>query len=125
MEKKPKLLFVEDYEGLQDLLLNYWSKKYEISLCVNGLEAWKKITSGYLPDIIVCDFHMAYLNGLELATKLKDEGYKIPFILFSIYFPYSTDNLSEFGIDLFVDKLTEFNFLEGKVEKVLELTSKT
>lgn len=115
---KTKVLFAEVYGDLADLYNFFWGKTYDISICENGLEAWHKINSGYLPDIIVSDFHMPELDGVGLALKLKEAGYKIPFILFSIYFPYRTDNLSLYGIDCFLDKLTEYNFLESKISQL-------
>ncbi len=69
---KKKILVVDDDEKNRKLLkdvLNY--KGYEVYLCENGRTALSKIHAGFALDLVMTDFMMPGMNGLELTRKIK------------------------------------------------------
>lgn len=68
-----KVLLVEDEQLLRDMLREFMSlDRIEVSVCADGTEAielWKKNNGQY--DLIVTDFLMEPMNGLELANHLR------------------------------------------------------
>ncbi len=76
------ILVVEDDKGiLGNLSLLLGSEGYNVITALNGLEAIRHIENK-VPDLILSDIMMPYLDGLELFRRVKEE-YKLintPFI---------------------------------------------
>jgi len=69
---KKKILVVTDEESIGKLLNDFLSVKgYEVSICENGKTALSKIQAGFTPDLVMTDFMMLGMNGLELTKKIK------------------------------------------------------
>ncbi len=109
-----KTLIVDDEElirwSLQNVLKN---EGFSVDTASDGNEALDMIRkSDY--DIVITDFKMPGLNGLELLGKMKEEGKKSKIILISAYLSYNTIKEAKecgafhcvnkpFGIDEFLD----------------------
>jgi CheY-like chemotaxis protein len=79
----PRILIVDDEILLAELLSELLQAEgYTTALAAHGLEAMKKIDEA-LPDLILSDFMMPLMNGLELAQALRedDRTRHIPFVL--------------------------------------------
>lgn len=73
MDQK-KVLVVDD----DKFLLNMYAKKmansgFLIETADNGMAAYEKVKSGFIPDIVLTDIVMPGMDGLELVKKLKAE----------------------------------------------------
>ena len=78
-----KILIVDDEPFNLDLLEQELAEQgYTIERANDGAEALEKVTS-FLPDVILLDYMMPRMNGLEVLQRLRaDESYKsIPVIL--------------------------------------------
>lgn len=53
---------------------------FEVLTAVDGEEALDLCTSEK-PDLLITDYQMPYLTGLELCKKLRDSGREIPALL--------------------------------------------
>jgi PAS domain S-box-containing protein len=89
-----RCLIIDDNANNQTIMkqmLNHW--KIESECCESGFEAIKIIEQSEPFDLIICDYNMPYINGLEtirmLKSKLKLRVEKKPFML--LY--SSVDNL--------------------------------
>lgn len=51
---------------------------HEIQEAANGAEGFD-MTKSFVPDLILCDWNMPELNGIDLLKKLRGEGDKTPF----------------------------------------------
>jgi two-component system chemotaxis response regulator CheY len=82
-----KVLVIEDDAPLCWLLEKILSKKYEVVVMNNGLEAWCWLTEGNHPNLIISDIKMPSLDGLELLDNLSNSGLfrDIPVIMLSAY----------------------------------------
>ena len=82
-EKKPKIMVVEDDSFVMDIYQTKLSQEgYEVIQAENGVEAFKKLETK-IPDLILLDIIMPYMDGLQMLKKIKlEEKLKnIPVIL--------------------------------------------
>jgi len=83
MKEKKNILLVEDDAFVCDIYQTKLEQEgYKLILANNGLEAMKKLEEG-IPDLILLDIVMPYMDGLEVLKKLKAEEKwkKIPVII--------------------------------------------
>lgn len=92
---KKMILLVDDEVTVLKLLEFILKKDYELVIHNNGLEAISWMDEGHMPDIIISDLEMPYVNGLDFVRSLKTSGYyrDIPIILLSA--AYSLADLAE------------------------------
>lgn len=76
--KKDKVLIVEDEKDTQFILDKLLSKNnYEVITANNGKEALE-VLKKFVPKVILADWTMPVIDGLELCNILKaDESYKL------------------------------------------------
>lgn len=83
MENKKTILLVEDDSFVSDIYqTKLGSEGFEIMVAENGLEAIKRLKVK-IPDLILLDIVMPYMDGMETLKKIKSEDSwkKIPVIL--------------------------------------------
>ncbi len=78
------------------------------------------------PDLLIVDVMMPYLNGFELARKLREEGYDIPFIFITAQDGIEM-KLEGFGIgaDDYVCKPYNHQELVARVQAVMRRIKKS
>ncbi|MFA7209724.1 MAG: response regulator [Parcubacteria group bacterium] len=83
--EKQTILIVEDDSFVMDIYQTKLSLEgFNVVAANNGMEAIKKLESGEcMPDLILLDIIMPYVDGLEVLKKIKanEELRKIPVIL--------------------------------------------
>ncbi|WP_337965080.1 two-component regulator propeller domain-containing protein [uncultured Flavobacterium sp.] len=81
-DNRKVILIVEDEKDIHVLLDELLSEKYKLLLAYNGLEALK-IIEDVLPDIIISDVMMPFMDGVEFCKKIKTnlKTCHIPFIM--------------------------------------------
>ncbi len=80
------ILIVDDNECMRNSLLNLF-KKDEDAVCavaVNGREAVEKAKE-FQPDLVVIDFSMPEMNGLEATAKLKAISPRLRIVLLTAF----------------------------------------
>jgi CheY-like chemotaxis protein len=112
MLTKPKLLVVEDDQDLREVMLESLGFiDAQIISAENGAMALEMIES-FNPDLILSDFNMPIMNGLEMLKNLRQKGCQTPVILLS---GYSSSNhkaeAKEWGAWDFLDKPFEIDKL--------------
>lgn len=105
--EKKLILLVDDEITVLKLLEFILKKDYNLVIHHNGLEAITWMDNGHMPDLIISDLEMPYVDGLDFVRSLKTSGYyrKIPIILLSA--AYSLEDLAEklpYDYDLLVPK---------------------
>ena len=103
-----KRVLVADDDGLiRKLLRNLFKDEAGYELCAeakNGEEAVAQAKL-YQPDLIILDFSMPVMNGVEAARELKKVMPNVPIILFTLFPPTTTQlALGEFSVDRIVPK---------------------
>ena len=104
---KKTILLVDDEIAVLKLLEFILKKDYTLIIHNNGLEAINWMDEGNMPDLIISDLAMPYVDGLDFVRSLKTSGYyrDIPIILLSAAY-----SLEELGNKLPYD----FNLLLSK-----------
>src|ERR1700730_13077437 len=81
------ILFVDDHEVLARLSCEILEMQgYRAVSAYNGADALKKFDEDDF-DILVTDFRMDGMNGVELARKVHEKTPEVPVIIVSVYGP--------------------------------------
>jgi DNA-binding NtrC family response regulator len=80
-----KILLIDDDEGLNHFLTRFFNRKgYEVTTCLSGQEAINKIMDHNF-DLILLDYKMPGLNGLDTLQEIKNAQIKTPVIIMTAY----------------------------------------
>jgi signal transduction histidine kinase/DNA-binding response OmpR family regulator len=71
-EELPLVLIAEDNEDLRTYIRRHLANHYRIKECENGVEALA-IAQELIPDLIISDWMMPRMDGLELCGHLKND----------------------------------------------------
>jgi CheY-like chemotaxis protein len=82
---KKTILLVDDEIAILKLLEFILKKDYDLVIKNNGFDALTWLDSGNIPDLIISDMEMPYLNGADFVRSLKVSGYfrDVPVIVLS------------------------------------------
>ncbi len=106
---RKKILLAEDYEALRLYFEHYLTEAgFEVIAVKNGRDALPHLGG---VDLVLTDFRMPFLNGIELAAKAKRQKPHLPVIVITSS-PW--DVPSDHPADQVVEKTV------GKMENLLE-----
>ncbi|WP_170148058.1 response regulator [Marinoscillum furvescens] len=71
---KNTILIVEDDTALCALLTTYLEPVYQVHAVHNSMDAWDWLSAGNFPNLILTDFKMPFVNGMELTENLRTSG---------------------------------------------------
>ena len=81
------ILIVDDDKQVRNLLRSFVESRTHFQVCgeaVNGLDAIEK-TRTLHPDLIVMDFSMPVMNGLEAGAVLKAMVPEVPIVMYTVH----------------------------------------
>ena len=116
-----RMLIVEDNIELLDLMFHIFSRRRQVLIAHNGVEALTVIANNEI-DIVISDVMMPEMDGLTLCRQLKSdiETSHIPIILLTA--KNSPDDRIECynaGADGYIAKPFELKVLEARIENFL------
>ncbi len=83
---KERILIVDDDKYIALLLYNFLEEEgFICDTAENGLEALEKVSKGNHYDMVLLDFVMPKMNGLEFLAALKEINPKLPVLMISGY----------------------------------------
>ena len=125
-KKTYTILVVEDNPDVRHYIISHLNQDYNILEAINGVEAIEK-SIHYLPDLIITDLMMPKMDGLEMASTLKNDirtGH-IPIIMITA----RTTVLDiregyETGVDDYITKPFNASLLKTRVRNILKTREK-
>ena len=82
MDKK-KILIIEDDTFIRDIYqIKFQQEGFEVMMAEDGVVALERLNQ-FVPDIILLDVIMPYMDGMEVLRKIKENGKlkEIPIIM--------------------------------------------
>ena len=93
MNSKPKLLYAEDNRLTAKEMTEILEEEgYEVVTTYSGDEAWETFQR-ISPDLVLLDFRMPGLNGLEVFERIRQANAEIPVLILSSYNEYCVPSL--------------------------------
>ncbi len=116
------ILFVDDEEHILDLMKMHFSKKYNVLIAKNGIDALAQMEHGEV-DLIITDVKMPRMDGMTLLKKVK-ERFDVPVILVTAFgsIENAVDAIKMGAYD-YISKPVNLKDLEVKIERALEYFS--
>jgi CheY-like chemotaxis protein len=117
--KAPKILIAEDDAFFRDALENLLqSSGYETRSCSSGKEAMARLADEVF-DILITDFHMPGMDGLELIGKARNMDPTLAMILVTGVPPEDLgDRLKKSKVDGFLSKPLDWQELSLLLESL-------
>jgi DNA-binding NtrC family response regulator len=119
-ERPKRVLVVDDEEAIRELLTDYLNKfGYEVVCAADGQEAMQKYMKGHF-DIVLSDFVMSPMDGLELLGEIRKMDPDATFIMITGY--PSIDSAMEAmkrGARDYITKPFNIDEIRLKMERVL------
>lgn len=105
--EKGRILVVDDDVAMRTILTSVLSKDFTVVTKRNGLEAMIWLSEGNLPDVIISDIMMPFLNGYDFIKNLRQNGIysAIPVLVLSGHDAEDTEEESmRIGADGYLSK---------------------
>ncbi len=123
LEKKPRLLIVEDDFENQKFLQIFLKRKFDLQICDSAETFYEKLDQSKF-DIILMDISLrGKKDGLQLTREIREmEEYKnLPVVGLSAHaFQRDKDNAYNAGIDIFLTKPVQNDVLMDTLIRSLE-----
>jgi nitrogen-specific signal transduction histidine kinase/CheY-like chemotaxis protein len=115
------ILLADDEIMLRDLLAELLeSYGYAVIRVMSGKEALKVFTEELKVDLIILDYNMPEMNGLDCITEIRKFNKEVPIILSSGSLGLNGNNIDikEMGINSFVNKPYEFDTMLATIQEL-------
>jgi len=128
MEKRQKILIVDDERFNINVLADLLKPNYKIMAAINGKQALKAVQSDSPPDLILLDVMMPEMDGHEVCRKLKaDEKTRDIPVIFVTAMGGESDETK--GLDIgavdYITKPISSAIVEARVKTHLSLRQQT
>ena len=117
MDCKPKLLYAEDNRLTAKEMTEILEEEgYEVVTTYSGDEAWETFER-ISPDLVLLDFRMPGLNGLEVFERIRQVDAEIPVLILSSYNEYCVPSLKSGTAD-FIRKEADIEEICARIAAV-------
>ncbi len=117
----PLLLIIEDNPEIRMLLEDGFKEFYNVYSATNGSEGIE-VAIDIIPDLIISDITMPFMNGLELCEKLKTDQRTshIPIVLLTARSSHTFKIEGyQHGADEYITKPFDFNLLKIRIKNLI------
>jgi DNA-binding NtrC family response regulator len=114
-----KIIVVDDDESIRKTFFLILQKDYRVYLAKDSKEALQRFKRAKI-DLIIADYKLPYLNGVEMISKFRELGYRGNVILISAYPDLvNVDELSRLSISHFFVKPLDLDSINISVDRLL------
>jgi len=116
-----KILLLEDNQKLNETIKKRLSLKgYSVDACIDGAEAYDKITNGY--SCFILDINVPNVDGIKILKKIREYYDDVPVIIISASVELDVIKESyDFGCNDYLKKPFFIDELEIKIEKLCNI----
>lgn len=116
-----KIVIVDDEETIRKTFSLILSPKYRVALAKDAAEALARFKGAGI-DLMIVDYRLPDMNGVDLVAALRKNGYRGDVILISAYSDMiEPDILSRLSISHFFAKPLDLNALSRSIDYLLSL----
>ncbi len=124
-EEEIKVLIIEDNK-IQSLFINQLLKDggFKTQIIEDGLEAFNYLCNpDIVPDIVLVDYHLPNMNGVEIIKNAVEKGFNYAFIFITVNKSIETvvEAMREGALDFIQKGQYLINELSPKIRKVYEI----
>ncbi len=113
------LIADDDHDLLGTLKDAFIMAGYQVTTAENGQQAWDFFCTTCF-DLVLLDVEMPFLNGMEVARRIKERRKDIPVVLMTAYSHlYKPAEVLSLDIDAFLRKPLNIQELLEVAEKIL------
>jgi len=114
-----KIVVVDDEESIRKTFFLILNKNYRVYLAKDGEEALARFKNVPV-DLIIADYRLPDMNGLDLIGSLRQAGYRGEVIMISAFAELiEPDMLSRLRISHFFAKPLDLNALNRSIDYLL------
>ena len=115
------LVVDDDDEFRESLSLNLMDEGFAVTTFANGPSALEHVAAGETADVILLDWRMPGMNGLEVLRELRQRGVATPVIFLTVLSDdiYEEAALAGGAVD-FIDKSRRLSILVRRIELIAE-----
>ena len=115
------LVVDDDDEFRESLSLNLMDEGFAVTMFANGPSALEHVAAGESADVILLDWRMPGMNGLEVLRELRQRGVMTPVIFLTALSDdiYEEAALAGGAVD-FIDKSRRLSILVRRIELIAE-----
>lgn len=122
MKPLPRIIIADDNEHMRKTIGNELRRVDEWKICgeaANGDEA-VKLTAKLAPDVVVLDFQMPVMNGLDAAREITKRHPEVPIVMYTLHNnPFLESQAKAIGVRKFISKTEMFSALIPSLEEIL------
>lgn len=115
------ILIADDEIMLRDLLAELLeSNGFNVIRVSSGMEVLTVLTEEMKVDLIIIDYNMPGMNGLQCVQRLRELNFKIPVILSTGSLNFETKiDFTKFGVNHLLHKPYEFDAMMSTIQKLI------
>lgn len=115
-----KIVLVDDDENIRKTFVLLLGKKYRVSCLKDPRVALAKLKNSRV-DLVIADYRLPHLNGMELIKKLREAGFAGEAMLITGHpDQVRIEDMSRFSISHFFVKPLDLNALNLSIDRVLQ-----
>lgn len=121
-EQKSDILLVEDNPDLLSVMDKVLSRVYNVHTAANGKEAMTYLKSEGKVDIIITDYVMPEMNGIELCKAIREDEtlYYLPVVMLTAKTQTEFQKLGyAAGADVYLSKPIEMSVLIAQINSII------
>lgn len=116
-----RILIVEDNPDMQQFLEYLLDDYYQLNFAAHGKEALSMLAGGLKPALIISDFMMPEMDGLQLLNALRVQNHQTSFLILTAYAGFEDKSKAlRLGIDDYLIKPFEESILLHTVNTLVK-----